>query len=57
MSAKAYLLESLINPSAFIVEGYPPIMPAVDKPPIALNRSRGLGARRVSGDRSAAPST
>lgn len=39
MSAKAYLLESLINPSAFIVEGYPPIMPAVDKPPIALNRS------------------
>ena len=39
MSAKAYLLESLIQPSAFIVEGYPPIMPAVDKPPIALNRS------------------
>jgi mono/diheme cytochrome c family protein len=39
MSAKAYLLESLITPSAFIVEGYPPIMPAVDKPPIALNRS------------------
>ena len=39
MSAKAYLLESLINPGAFIVEGYPPIMPAVDKPPIALNRS------------------
>ena len=39
MSAKAYLIESLINPGAFIVEGYPPIMPAVDKPPIALNRS------------------
>jgi mono/diheme cytochrome c family protein len=39
MSAKAYLLESLIQPGAFIVEGYPPIMPAVDKPPIALNRS------------------
>ena len=39
MSAKAYLIESLIQPSAFIVEGYPPIMPAVDKPPIALNRS------------------
>jgi len=38
-SAKAYLVESLIAPSAFIVEGYPPIMPAVDKPPIALNRS------------------
>jgi mono/diheme cytochrome c family protein len=39
MSAKAYLLESLLQPAAFIVEGYPPIMPAVDKPPIALNRS------------------
>ena len=39
MSAKQYIIESLINPSAFIVEGYPPIMPAVDKPPIALNRS------------------
>jgi mono/diheme cytochrome c family protein len=39
MTAKAYLLESLIQPQAFVVEGYPPIMPAVDKPPIALNRS------------------
>src|SRR5688572_29734487 len=39
MTAKAYLIESLINPGAHIVEGYPPIMPAVDKPPIALNRS------------------
>src|SRR5262245_19663435 len=39
MSAKQYIIESLIHPSAFIVEGYPPIMPAVDKPPIALNRS------------------
>jgi mono/diheme cytochrome c family protein len=29
----------LLQPNAFIVEGYPPIMPAVDKPPIALNRS------------------
>src|SRR5919108_5585927 len=39
MTAKAYIIESLLNPSAHIVEGYPPIMPAVDKPPIALNRS------------------
>jgi mono/diheme cytochrome c family protein len=39
MSGKQYLIESLINPGAFIVEGYPPIMPAVDKPPIGLNRS------------------
>ena len=39
MTAKAYLLESLLQPQAYVVEGYPPIMPAVDKPPIALNRS------------------
>jgi mono/diheme cytochrome c family protein len=38
-TAKQYLIESLLNPSAFVVEGYPPIMPQVDKPPIALNRS------------------
>src|SRR5882672_4830627 len=39
MSAKAYIIESLLAPQAYVVEGYPPIMPAVDKPPIALNRS------------------
>ncbi len=39
MSAKQYLIESLLQPGVFIVEGYPNIMPAVDKPPIALNRS------------------
>jgi cytochrome c2 len=39
MSAKAYIIESLLQPGAYVVEGYPPIMPAVDKPPIALNRS------------------
>src|SRR5436853_6875799 len=39
MSAKAYIIESLIAPQAYVVEGDPPIMPAVDKPPIALNRS------------------
>src|SRR5687767_9639745 len=39
MTAKAYIIQSLIDPNAVIVEGYPPIMPAVDKPPIALNRS------------------
>ncbi|PYM20237.1 MAG: hypothetical protein DMD78_22655 [Candidatus Rokuibacteriota bacterium] len=38
-SAKAYIIESLLAPQAYVVEGYPPIMPAVDKPPIALNRS------------------
>lgn len=39
MSAKAYLIESLVEPSAHLVEGYPAIMPKVDRPPIALNRS------------------
>ncbi|MBI3637422.1 MAG: c-type cytochrome, partial [Candidatus Rokubacteria bacterium] len=39
MTAKQYIIESLITPTAYIVEGYPPIMPQVDKPPIALNRS------------------
>src|SRR2546423_10746084 len=43
MSAKAYILESLLQPQAYVVEGYPPIMPAGDKPPIALNRSEVWG--------------
>jgi len=38
-SSTKYLVEALVNPGAFVVEGYPPIMPAVDKPPIGLNRS------------------
>lgn len=38
-AAKAYLLESLIQPGAFVVEGFPNIMPEVTKPPISLNRS------------------
>ena len=39
MSAKAYIIESLLDPGAYVVEGYPNIMPKVDRPPIALNRS------------------
>jgi mono/diheme cytochrome c family protein len=39
MGAKAYLIESLLEPGAYLVEGYPNIMPRVDRPPIALNRS------------------
>ena len=39
MSAKQYIIESLLQPGAHLVEGYPNIMPAVDKPPIGLNRS------------------
>jgi mono/diheme cytochrome c family protein len=38
-SAKQYIIESLVQPNAFLVEGYPGIMPIVDRPPIALNRS------------------
>src|SRR5437870_7702549 len=39
MSAKQYIMESLLQPGAYLVEGYPNIMPTVDKPPIGLNRS------------------
>ena len=39
MTAKAYIIESLLEPGAYLVEGYPPIMPKVDRPPIGLNRS------------------
>jgi cytochrome c2 len=39
MSAKAYIIESLLDPGAYLVEGYPGIMPKVDRPPIGLNRS------------------
>ncbi len=38
-SAKAYLVESLLSPGAYVVEGFPNIMPKVDRPPIGLNRS------------------
>jgi mono/diheme cytochrome c family protein len=38
-SAKQYIIESLLQPASYLVEGFPNIMPAVDKPPIALNRS------------------
>jgi mono/diheme cytochrome c family protein len=39
MTAKAYMIESLLEPGAYLVEGYPNIMPKVDRPPIGLNRS------------------
>ncbi|HKB27012.1 MAG TPA: c-type cytochrome [Methylomirabilota bacterium] len=39
LSAKQYIIESLLDPGAYLVEGYPNIMPRVDKPPIGLNRS------------------
>ncbi len=39
VSAMAYLVESLLNPGAYVVEGFPKIMPKIDRPPIGLNRS------------------
>jgi mono/diheme cytochrome c family protein len=39
MTARAYLIESLLEPGAYLVEGYPNIMPKVDRSPIGLNRS------------------
>lgn len=42
MSATQYLIESLVSPQAYVVEGYPPIMPPADKPPISLNRTELL---------------
>ncbi len=39
LGAKQYIIESLLEPGAYLVEGYPNIMPHVDKPPIGLNRS------------------
>jgi len=38
-TAKQYIIESLLHPGNYLVEGYPNIMPMVDKPPIGLNRS------------------
>ena len=32
-----YLIESMTDPRVYVVEGFPPIMPVINKPPIALN--------------------
>ena len=32
-----YLAQSMYEPTAFVVPGFPPAMPAVNKPPIGLN--------------------
>ena len=36
MSDIEYLAESMYDPSAHVVEGFPPAMPAVNRPPISL---------------------
>jgi cytochrome c551/c552 len=32
-----YLIESLTHPQDYLVQGFPPIMPVINKPPIGLN--------------------
>lgn len=32
-----YLVESMVHPGDYLVEGFPPIMPVINKPPIGLN--------------------
>ena len=39
VGATAYLVESLLDPGEYLVEGFPNIMPVIDRPPIGLNRS------------------
>ncbi len=34
-----YIVESMIDPRVYIVEGFPPIMPVINKPPIGLTTS------------------
>ena len=36
MSDVEYLAESMYEPGAYVVEGFPPAMPAINRPPIAL---------------------
>ena len=37
LSDVEYLAQSMYEPTAFVVSGFPPAMPAVNKPPIGLN--------------------
>ncbi|MDJ0842477.1 MAG: cytochrome ubiquinol oxidase subunit I [Acidobacteriota bacterium] len=37
MTPGAYIMESMTDPGAYVVEGYGNIMPAIDKPPISLS--------------------
>lgn len=56
-SGLEYIVESIVEPDKFIVEGYDKIMPKVYDPPIMLDREKilavltymqTLGARRIS---------
>jgi cytochrome c2 len=37
VGGEAYILQSLADPLAYVVEGYPPIMPAANRPPADLS--------------------
>src|SRR2546425_735855 len=47
LSAKQYIIESLLQPGAYLVEGYPNIMPQVDKPPIAKIQTPDYVMRKI----------
>lgn len=40
--SKDYLMESLVQPEVYVVEGYSPIMPEANRPPISLNQAELL---------------
>ncbi|MEE9260568.1 MAG: cytochrome ubiquinol oxidase subunit I [Candidatus Scalindua sediminis] len=42
MTSKDYLMESLIQPMAYVVKGFELIMPPADKPPVSLNKGELL---------------
>ncbi|ODS33699.1 MAG: subunit 1 of alternative cytochrome bd quinol oxidase (CydA) [Candidatus Scalindua rubra] len=42
ISSKDYLMESLIQPMAYLVKGFEPIMPLANKPPVSLNHGELL---------------
>ena len=42
MKPRDYLMESLVYPELYIVDGYSPIMPAANKSPISLNKAELL---------------
>ena len=57
MSGKQYIIESLLQPGAYLVEGYPNIMPQVDKPPIAISLASTMPAAPAADASGRAPAT
>ncbi len=42
--AMSYIVESLLGPQAYVVEGFPPTMPPADKPPATLSEDEIVSA-------------